>query len=161
MLLHGRLEDAKKVTRQTQLEAGVSKMEDRDAAATLIQKVTSLITEYKSSPLNDDIIEHHEGSECGVRVSGYVRACMCVWLSSYDHGLATQGCEFKHQPWQEIFVSCNILFPHQSTTLQWGPGIFWGENSLAMVYLSAKGSGGISGAHTYKLRVLVSPPASS
>ena len=42
----------------------------------------------------------------------------------------------------------------------WGPGIFWGANSLAMACQLAKHSGGTSGAHTHKLRVLVSPPAS-
>ena len=36
-----------------------------------------------------------------------------------------------------------------------------GANSLTIAYLSAKGPGGTSGAHTHKLRALVSPPASS
>ena len=39
--------------------------------------------------------------------------------------------------------------------------MLWVTNSLAIVCQSGKGSGGTSGAHIHKLRVLVSPPASS
>ena len=77
-----------------------------------------------------------------------VRACAAEWLSSYALGLAGNFPILQHLPTPV----------HPAVIGTWN---FWGANSLAMACQSAKGSGGTSGAHTHKLRVLVSPPVGS
>ena len=95
--------------------------------------------------------------------------CMCVctcvcehvkWLSGYALGLTAPWLWVQTQHLQETFpVLEHLLTPVHPAVLR--PGIFWGANSLAIAYQSTKGLDGTWGAHTHKLRVLVSPPASS
>ena len=69
--------------------------------------------------------------------------CACIHASVFVYIASTD---------RKTFLFFNI-FLHQSTQLWWGPGIFWGANSLAIACQSAKGPGGTLGAHTHKLRV--------
>ena len=84
----------------------------------------------------------------------YAHVCVRAYVCVYALGLTYTALTGN-------FLAFQHLLPTPVHSAVMGPGIFWGVNSLAMAYQSAKGSGGTSDAHTHKLRVLVSPPASS